>query len=386
MKITLDCSSLLFKSWSGATRYVRELTEHLLTIDDKNDYNLFFYIWESGRRKQLNVIRDQFKDYHASFKTMLIPQRVLEFIWNNMGLNIVPLDGLIGDSDVFHATGPRVPNLKKSKLITTIHDLTRIRLTEQIPENIRRHFISKAKHAIERSNIILTDSENSKKDLVDLLKVSENKVRTVHLGINRIFRQINDRTAIDECKIKLGIDSPYLFCVATSLGGNKNLPALLRTFKIFKDKYKTNHKLVVTGAIFSDFGEIAKLADSFGIKDNIVFTGHVSDDDLVRLYNGADVFVFLSLYEGFGLPVLEAMACGLPVVCSNTSSLPEIAGDAAVLHNPDNHDAVAESIYKILNDTGYRQNLIANGLERAKLFTWERCAQNTLNVYKEFSR
>lgn len=381
MLITIDGSSFLTRRVSAIAKCTKNLITELLKLDKENKYIIFFYTSTRERHKLFLQKEKLFKSENVSFKTLNIPQYGFEILWNKIGLRYPPIELFIGKTDIFHSPGYRVPLTKKAKLITTIHDLTRLKIRENLPKNIVEHFLSIVQPAIERSDKIIAISENTKKDIIEIFNIPQEKVRVIYYGISKNFCPIDDKEKIKEILKKYNISQPYLLCVATSLGKNKNLSTLIKSFKFFKDKYKSEHKLVIVGKKSEEYNVLFRLACELKIDNGVIFTDYVPEDDLVYFYNGAEVFVFLSLYEGFGLPVLEAMSCGLPVIVANTSSLPEVVGDAGILVSPYDIEQIAELIYKIISDSEFKESLVNKSLSQAKKFSWEKCAQETLRLY-----
>ena len=182
-------------------------------------------------------------------------------------------------------------------------------------------------------------------------------------------------------KRRYNIDSQFILYVG-NVESRKNVSLLIKSiYKLKKQGIK--HKLVIIGARGFGFKQINELVIELKLSDEVIFTGYIPDEDLVKFYNAADLFVFPSLYEGFGLPPLEAMACGCPVIVSNTSSLPEVVGNAGILIDPHDFDALAEEMYQILTNNDLKQNLSKKSVTRAKLFSWEKTARETWKVYEK---
>jgi glycosyltransferase involved in cell wall biosynthesis len=214
-----------------------------------------------------------------------------------------------------------------------------------------------------------------------LLDVEPNRVAVVYGGVDSGFHPIEDEATLQAARVKYGLFSPFILYVGT-IEPRKNLGRLLRAYTRLRAKYKTPHRLVVAGGLGWLYQDVLREIDELASEHEVIFLGRVPDEDLPTLYSLADVFAFPSLYEGFGLPPLEAMACGVPVVCSNTSSLPEVVGDAGILVSPYDIDALSEAIAGLLEDPARRSELAARGRERARLFTWERSARQLLAIYK----
>lgn len=224
---------------------------------------------------------------------------------------------------------------------------------------------------------IITVSEFSRQRICELCRVSAKKVQVVHNGVDLRFHQATDE-AIAAARAKFDLPESYILCVG-SLEPRKNLPRLLEAWQQISNQLP-DHQLVLVGTTAAVFRD-AKL--DAGAHNSVVFTGYVPDEALPALYSGAAAFVYPSLYEGFGLTVLEAMACGAPVICSSTTSLPEVAGDAALLVDPEDAGAIGQAILRMLGDEKLRNSLRARGLARAREFTWDKAADQTWRVLAE---
>lgn len=234
--------------------------------------------------------------------------------------------------------------------------------------------------AVRRLDAIITDSEQSKRDIVRYLPVAEEKVTVIPCAANRHYRPLTSRE-IQAALSKYDIHFPYILYVG-SIAARKNLPRVLAAYAQVRRR-SDKWRMVIVGARKWKSSPVYETVQRLGLADVVHFTGFVEEVDLPALYNGADLFVFPSLYEGFGLPVLEAMACGTPVVTANRSSLPEVAGDAALLVDPEDVEAIAAAMQRLLSDPALAADLRQRGLERAAQFTWERTARETVAVYEQ---
>ncbi len=229
-------------------------------------------------------------------------------------------------------------------------------------------------------NVVITDSESSRCDILRFLPVKKDSVEVIPLAAHTRFHPLETQN-IQPALRRYGVVPPYILYVG-SLEARKNLPRLLEAFHRLLPEFP-GWMLVIVGARKWKSTPIFDTVRRLQLEQHVHFTGFVAEEDLPALYNGADLFVFPSLYEGFGLPVLEAMACGTPVVTSNTSSLPEVAGDAALLINPLDVSAIADAVLRVLTEPGLADDLRERGLKRAAQFTWERTARETLAVYNQ---
>lgn len=272
--------------------------------------------------------------------------------------------------------------------IVTIYDLIPAIFWENyinfFPEDIKHEYFRRLGY-LERFDKILTISETSKKDIIDILDIHSNKIDVIYAGIDNKFNISND---INVDISKFGINKKYIMSTP-SMDFRKNIYRLIDAYAKLPKEYKDEYQLVIVCELTKQFHKLLIDHTMFkGISDkDIVLTNYVSEDELISLYNKASVFVFPSLYEGFGLPILEAMICKVPVITSNNSSLAEIAGDAAILVDPYNVEEISDAIQTVLSDNNIRDNIIKKGSERAKKFSWKNVAELTIKAYeKSFNR
>jgi glycosyltransferase involved in cell wall biosynthesis len=299
------------------------------------------------------------------------------WIWGRFDLPAI--ETYLGKIDLFHATSFVMPPLKRAKGVMTVYDLTFMlfpeyhsRGTQTVTRDIQRY--------IDRSDCIIAISEHTKRDIVERLKVPEHRILVTLLAADERYRVINDRACVKTVMTRYGIDREYILYTGT-LEPRKNIPALIRSFHVLKQEMKIPHLLVLAGRKGWLYESIFEEVGNLGMASEVVFTGYVPDDDLPFLYNGADLFVYPSLYEGFGLPPLEAMACGCPTVTSDSSSLPEVVGDAGLMVNPNSSADLVEAMARVLMEPGLAEALRNKGLARAARFSWDRCVQETLDIY-----
>ncbi len=292
----------------------------------------------------------------------------------------LPIHLLARPADVFHATYV-APPFVPSKLIFTLHDLSPFSHPEFYPPAIRFRLQKGFASSIRRAAAILCVSEFTRRHLLEQFPAAAPKAFLTHHGLDPAFHAVYDREQVQGCLDRYGIAGPYLLS-AGKLQARKNTVRVIEAYGLLKRNTKLPHKLLMVGRKMWTSDEVDPLIDRLGLREQIIMTGHVPPEDLPLLYTGANALVFPSLFEGFGFPVLEAMACGCPVVTSTVTSLPEIAGDAAVLVDPYRPEAIAEGIESILTNPKRRQELIQKGLERARQFTWERTAEQVLKIYE----
>ena len=261
--------------------------------------------------------------------------------------------------------------------VVTVHDVLPLRMPEHFSQLIARRYRVLARASTRRAARVVTGSAHSRDEIAELLDVPVERIRVTPYGVEPLFRPVD--ADLDLLSRRFGVRAPYVLCVGT-LEPRKNLTGAVRAFERVHAEFP-DHSLVLIGGRGWKGGELERVLGETPAP--VARTGYVSEDELVALYSAADCFLFPSFAEGFGFPVLEAMACGTPVVSGDRSSLPEVVGDAGVLVDPGSTEAVAEALRTLLGSPELRQDLSARGLERSRLFTWERCAEATAAVYRE---
>jgi glycosyltransferase involved in cell wall biosynthesis len=237
---------------------------------------------------------------------------------------------------------------------------------------------------VRNADFVVVDSANTQNELICLMDADPSRVEVVYPAISEAFQPIDDQDLLDGVRSKYNLHFPFLFWVSV-IEPRKNVPRLLQAYARLKNDIDIPHRLVLGGGLGWMYEPVFQTVEELNLGEDVVFLGHVPDEDLPALYNLADVFVFPSIYEGFGIPPLEAMACGTPVVTSNTSSLPEAVGDAGLMAGPTDVDGIAEAVAQILTNPTLRQDLRRRGLERARLFTWKASAEKILAIYRRLS-
>ncbi len=371
MKIAIDASSTI-PPRTGVGNYTYELIRHLSHLNTDVEYYLYFNYFRPSKTIP------QF-DKRFEKRINRLPARLQRVLHNNLHL---PIELFVGTVDIFHSPNYFVPPSSGAKLVTTIHDLTFIKYPETMTKADCLYFQKHVKQSINRSAKIITVSSNSRDDLVELLGVEVDKITVVYEAAGSHFHRIDDTSVRNRVREKYGIPEEFILSVAT-LEPRKNLSTLMEAFCFLKKERDIQHKLVITGKKGWLYHDIFETARESGLDSSIIFTGFVDTEDMPVIYSMSSVFAFPSLYEGFGLPLLEAMSCGAPVVCSDTSSLPEVVGDAGILVEPTNVKAWVESLEKSLKDKDFVQILRSKGLQRSKLFSWEKAAKETFQVYKD---
>jgi len=323
---------------------------------------------------------------NTRIKSFRFPHRVLDFMWNY--LNFPTIQGLIGKIDVFHTSDWAFPPSDGTKTIATIHDLACFKYPEfYLSETLAVHK-RKNKQNISKADMIIAVSENTKNDTVEILNIPEEKIKVIHEAPSDIFKTKPETKFLQQVKNKYGITKRFILYVGTQ-EPRKNLLSLVEGYHRLDKTLKDEYDLVIAGRKDHPQDMHAALiskVDELGIQNNVIFTGHVAEEEVVALMYEAEMFIFPSLYEGFGLPVLEAMTCGTPVAASNVSSLPEVVGDAGITFNPKKIDSITDAMNQVLTDSKFKAILSEKGKKHAETFSWERAAVKTLDIYKEITK
>ncbi|MFH1706053.1 MAG: glycosyltransferase family 1 protein [Patescibacteria group bacterium] len=367
MKIAIDVSQTVYGG--GVAVYTRNLVETLLSIDKKNHYRFFF----SSLRRNFRDAKIKIGEKNLEVKIFKIPATALDFFWN--GLHIWPVEKFVGEVDIFHASDWTQPPAKKAKLVTTIHDLSFLKYPKTVHPKVLVVQKRRLQWVKKQTDQIIAVSEATKKEAIELLGIPAKKITVVYEALPKDVLNFASqlpvkRGFVNDCKSKFKITKPYIFAYG-SRAPRKNIEKLIQAFNLVAKKIDC--QLVVCG----NYKTKEKLPK------NVVLTGFLRRNEMLTLFSKAKVFAYPSLYEGFGLPILEAFAFGIPVVTGNCSSMAEISGKAAFLVNPKSVKSIAAGLTTALAGGKPCQEAIELGKKRLKLFSWEKAAKETLQVYKK---
>ncbi len=282
--------------------------------------------------------------------------------------------------DLLHSPDFIPPAFGYRRSVITVHDLNFLYYPQFLTAESHRYYNRQIEWAVHRADHILADSHATKSDLVSLLDVEPEKVTVVHLAADPAFRPLPEAEA-GQVAARHGLEPHFLLCVGT-LEPRKNLPGLLQAYRLLLNAKVTTEPLVLVGGKGWLYDEVFERVKVLHLTEQVCFLHDVPDADLPGLYNAASVLVTPSFYEGFGLPALEAMACGTPVVVTERASLPEVVGDAGLLVNPDDPDDIARALARVLTEEPLRARMRELGLAQAARFTWEETARKTLAIYR----
>ena len=370
MRICVDISPAVHHR-AGIGRYTQELTAALLAIDAGNEYVAFY---NRPAEAQVDPPLDRLR--HLTTNLPNKPWRISVLLAQFARLS---QDHLFPGIDLFHATDHLLPCFKDTWSVFTLYDLA-FRSYPETHTPLNRWFLTlMLPRFLRAANMVITISECTKRDAVRLYGLDEAKIRVIYGGVNPRFRPANPEV-ISAIRIRYSLPGRFITCVGT-IEPRKNLTTLLEAYQALKSQ-GSDHKLVIVGKKGWLYKGFFRRLRELGLEGEVIFPGFVPDEDLPALYSAATLFVFPSLYEGFGLPPLEAMACGTPVITSNTSSLPEVVGGAGILIDPHDVGGLVEAMGRVLTDEPLRAEMRVKGMERARGFTWEKTARETLGVYR----
>jgi glycosyltransferase involved in cell wall biosynthesis len=377
MRIGIDYTAAVHQQ-AGIGRYTRGLVEALAKLDSEHEYVLFM----AGGNAQTPGLGFKMPD---NFRVRRVPlsERFVNIMWYRLRLP-VPIDLFISPVDVFHSPNYVLPPLRRGMKVVTIHDLSFLRYPEGAEPSLRRYLSGAVPKAVRRADLVLADSDNTEQDIIELLGVAPGKVKVLHPGVGERFRPLDDEGLLGRIRELYGLSSPFLLSLGT-LEPRKNLILLLDAYAALRARGDIYHKLVIAGKKGWLYEGIFRKVKELSLEEEVIFLGFVADENLPALYNLAEVFVFPSLYEGFGLPPLEAMACGTPVITSDSSSLPEVVGEAGLMVSSGDSKALAQAMKRVLDDPTLREDLAGKGVRQARKFTWQAAAQKALNIYEGLS-
>ncbi len=374
MRIGIDYTAAI-RQGAGVGRFVRSLVGALLAIDRENSYNLFY----SRANRSAPAPTLPFGP-NVVGSPLRLPERALNLLWYKLGVP-VPIEAMGAQADLFHFLDFVIPPVRHGSVVLTVHDLSFLLVPECAEAGLRTHLERAVPQAVRQADFVTADSENTRNELTTLLDVPPDRVDVVYGGVDPRFAPIADEMALEAIRLKYGLFYPFVLYLGT-IEPRKNLTRLLQAYRLLRRQGHVRHRLVLGGGLGWLYQDVLREIDEMAADEEVVFLGRIPDDDLPALYNLCDFFVFPSLYEGFGLPPLEAMACGRAVVCSNTSSLPEVIGDAGLLVSPYDVEALAAAMGELAANCELRTRLGQRGIERAASFTWDRSARRLLDVYQ----
>ena len=368
MNLSIDGRGITLYNGSGIGTYTANFLKELITIDNKNNYTIFWAgdNYDNFKSTNTNIILTSKK--HGMFYEDFYYPNYLQS--NNIDLHHIPQNGIGLSKDYI------VP------CIVTIHDLIPYTMPQTCGKGYLTRFLKDMPYIIETSKGILTVSEYSKKDILKFFpSFPEDKIFVTPLAANSSFYPMKKSICSNFLKEKYNIDDPFILYIG-GFSSRKNVKELITSFNDIYSSLKTKYKLVLCGSIKDEGKKLEDFCKELPISDKVIFTGFVPDEDLPFFYNSCDLFIYPSLYEGFGLPPLEAMSCKTPVIASNLTSIPEVTKDCALLIDPFNKDELSSAILDVLNSPSLKEELSEKGYNNSKNFTWRKTAELTLKAYE----
>jgi glycosyltransferase involved in cell wall biosynthesis len=365
-------------SANGSGQYLIHLLNALAQIDTRNEYILL------GPRPLPKGTRTLFNYQEHPVPGLATKSKQIEKVtWEQL---TAPAAARKAGVDLLHIPYFAPPLLSRIPTVVTIHDVIPLRLPAYHPNGKIKAYFNLVSRTARQATQVITVSHHAKKDIVETLKLAPERIRVIHLAAGDEYQPIHDPALRATVRARYGVGKRYIFYLG-GLDQRKNVPQLVRAFaQLYAQQDDPNLQLFISGDPDKTRGPLfpdpRPIAAELGIERQIVY-GFVSDEDKPVIYSDASLFVFPSLYEGFGLPPLEALACGAPVVCSNRSSLPEVVGDAALIVDPDNTTELTTAMKRVLTDKNLEADLRARALKRAAQFSWQKTAAETLAVYEE---
>jgi len=365
VKIAIDASTI--STQGGPRTYVLGLLDALLKIDRDNEYLVFYndpcHLGRFPRAREI----------------VLPGKTPLARLWREHVL--LPRECRRERVDLLHCPKSAIPYFSPCPTVVTLHDLIPLRHPETEKFAARLYWRLQIPIAARRSSFIITDSEHARREIMADFQVAPGRIRAIMLGFDPAMlarRELDRGVAV---RSRYGLPENYILYVGT-IQPRKNLGTLIESFNILKKERGLPYKLVIVGRKGWLYDVLFRQINELGLEEEILFTGFVPDEDLPYVYDGARVFAYLSFFEGFGLPPLEAMACGVPVITSDATSLPEVVGDAGFALPPADIRGVADAIWQVVNDDQLHESMRSRGLARARQFSWEAAARETLEIYR----
>jgi glycosyltransferase involved in cell wall biosynthesis len=369
MKIAIDGRAANWYRGTGIGTYTYQLINNLNQIDFLNNYLIF--------------LPEEFhfeKDFRSNFKTGVAKQNESFNFWEEIRVPNVLNEN---DIDLYHIpqNGVGLSSNINCKRVITLHDIIPLRMPETCSERYLKIFNEDMPGIIEKCDGIITVSNFSKEDIYKEFNFPKEKIFVTHLAAEDIYKPLNKKECKSYLSKKYGIEGDFLLYVG-GFSPRKNIIGLMEAYELLIHKYNKDLSLVITGKKGISYDLYKDTAQKLGISSRVLFTDFIPLEDMPIFYNGAKIFVYPSYYEGFGLPPLEAMACGTPVVASTETSIPEICGDSALLSNPSSTEDICLKILSILDDNDLLKSLITRGLIHSASFNWKKTAYDTLDAYK----
>jgi glycosyltransferase involved in cell wall biosynthesis len=378
MRIGVDYSAAVWQG-AGIGRYSRALIEALLRIDRKNDYVLLYPRGFPGRPAPFLGHLRQLRAEHPDVRLRPLPlsDRWTAILWQRLRLPL-PIEALCGRLDLFFSPDFVLPPQLAGRRLVVVHDLAYLVHPECAVPSLEWYLHGAVPRAIGRADLVLADSESCRQDLIRLLNVEPDRVEVLYSGVEQAFHPVENLSELQAVRARYQLPDRFLLTVGT-IEPRKNLPRLFEALTRLPEALRV--PVMVVGKPGWLYEETYAAVERLGLDPWVRFLGYVPQEEMPALLSLALALVYPSLYEGFGLPPLEAMACGTPVLTSHVASLPEVVGESAILVEPTDVDSIAKGLLQLLSDAGLRAELREAGLARARQFTWEGSARRLIELF-----
>ncbi len=373
MRIGINALFMIPGIVGGSETILRNLVSQLASIDSQNEYVLFTNRENSG---SFNLDQPNFFEVRCPVPARFRPARIL---WEQF---ILPIQCQWHGIDLLHSPGYVSPIALPCPSVVSVLDMNYFFFPEDWSKLALLALKILVPLSARSSREIIVLSQSSKRHIMKALRISEDKISVTYMGVNKIFHLRHNRREILKIKNRIGIKGDFILSVANS-HPHKNLRRLLQAYYILRRDKGITHQLLLTGNPGRDHSELVRTVRKLGMGHEVIFMGYLPHHQMPLVYQAADLFVFPSLYEGFGLPILESMACGTPVVSSNAASLPEVVGGAGILVDPYDVNEMAAAMYQVLTDKKSARAMIGEGIKQAKNFSWAETAKQTLAIYEK---
>lgn len=374
MRIALDYTAGI-RQKAGIGVYARKLVAAMLEQDSSNQYTFL----TSGRPTQEYPFPTA---KNAKGRSVLVPDRYLNVLWYRWRLALPPAQLFTGPANIYHGLDFVLPPLVgKTRKVVTVYDLAFLEHPEYAVPSLAAYLKKVVPESVAAADVVATISHEVSRTLIEHFKTPREKLIVIPCGVEAYFRRITDPILLGATRNKFALKHPLVLGVGT-LEPRKNHIGLIKAFHQAQQHKNGPAMLAIAGGKGWLYEETQQLVADLKLEQKVRFLGRVTDHELVTLYSMADAFAFPSFFEGFGIPPVEAMACGAPVITSNVSSLPEVAGDAAILIDPHNIDEMAAAIARVIGNKQLQEELRQKGYEQVKQYTWATSAQKMLSVYQ----